>query len=70
LLDYILNVFQQKAWGKLEVLSLILSTEKKKKEAGHWWLVPVILATQEQRLGGSWFEASPGKKFLRPYLNQ
>jgi hypothetical protein len=32
LLDYILNVFQQKAWGKLEVLSLILSTEKKKKK--------------------------------------
>jgi hypothetical protein len=27
--------------------------------AGHWWLIPIILATQ--RSGGSWFEASPGK---------
>jgi hypothetical protein len=30
--------------------------------------MPIILATQEQRLGGWKFEASPGKQFTRPYL--
>jgi hypothetical protein len=28
-----------------------------------WWYMPVIL-------GGSWFKASPSKKFKRPHLNQ
>jgi hypothetical protein len=29
--------------------------------AGCWWLTPIILATQGQRSGGSWFEASQRK---------
>jgi hypothetical protein len=36
--------------------------------AGHLWFMPIILTIQ--RLGGSWFKDSPGKKFVRPYLNQ
>jgi hypothetical protein len=35
---------------------------KKKALAGCWWLMPVILATQEQRSGGSQFEVSLGHK--------
>jgi hypothetical protein len=38
--------------------------------SGHWWLTPVILATQRQRSGGSWFKASPGKWFMSPYLKK
>jgi hypothetical protein len=30
--------------------------------------MPIILAIQ--RSGGSWFEASPGKQFARPYLEK
>jgi hypothetical protein len=30
--------------------------------------MPVSLATQRQRSGELWFEASPGKYFTRPYL--
>jgi hypothetical protein len=30
----------------------------------------IILATQEQRLGGVQFKASLGKNFPRPHLNQ
>jgi hypothetical protein len=32
--------------------------------------MPVILATQRQRSGGLWFEASQGKQFERPYLKK
>jgi hypothetical protein len=38
----------------------------KTSRAGCWWLTPIILATQ--KAGQSWFEASPGKQFIRPYL--
>jgi hypothetical protein len=38
------------------------------KLARHWWLTPVILVIRRQRSEGSWFEASPGKLFTRPYL--
>jgi hypothetical protein len=43
--------------------------------AGHRWLRPVILATQEDPSysggsGGSWFKASLGKYFLSPYLEK
>jgi hypothetical protein len=31
-----------------------------------WWYTPIILAAQEVGLGGSWFKASPGKKFAKP----
>jgi hypothetical protein len=34
-----------------------------------WWLIPVILAPQKWRLGGSRFKANLGKKFKRPPLN-
>jgi hypothetical protein len=43
-------------------------TKNGRIEARHQWLTPVILATQEARLGGSWFKASPGKQFMRLYL--
>jgi hypothetical protein len=36
--------------------------------AGRGWLMPVILATQEERSGASWFKTSPGKWFKRPCL--
>jgi hypothetical protein len=35
--------------------------------------MPIILITQEaeiRRIGGSWFEASLGKQFMRPYLEK
>jgi hypothetical protein len=35
--------------------------KKKKESAGHWWLKPVILATHEAEIRGSWFEVSLGK---------
>jgi hypothetical protein len=34
------------------------------------WLMPVVLATQRQRSGRSWFKASLGKQFVRPYLKK
>jgi hypothetical protein len=37
---------------------------------GGGWLMSVNLATQEQRFGGSRFKASPGKKLVKPHLNQ
>jgi hypothetical protein len=36
--------------------------------AGHWWLTPIILATQEAEIRP--FKASPGKQFARPYLKK
>jgi hypothetical protein len=42
-------------------MSLLLS---KLHSPRHQWLMPVILATQED------LEASPGKKFTRPYLEK
>jgi hypothetical protein len=36
--------------------------------ARHQWLTPVILATSRLTLGGWRFEASPGKQFYRPHL--
>jgi hypothetical protein len=33
-----------------------------------WWPVPVVPATWEVEVGGSWFEASPGKIRARLYL--
>jgi hypothetical protein len=32
--------------------------------------MPVILANQEAEIGGSLFEASQGKEFVRPYLRK
>jgi hypothetical protein len=37
-------------------------------EYRHQWIIPVILALGRLKLGGSWFQASPSKKFLRPHL--
>jgi hypothetical protein len=44
--------------------------EKGYKRTLRWaqWFMPIILAIQ--RSGGSWFEASPGKQFARPYLEK
>jgi hypothetical protein len=36
--------------------------------AGCWWLTPVILVTQKAEFRR--FEASPGKKCVRPYLEK
>jgi hypothetical protein len=38
--------------------------------ARHQWLTPAILATQEQKSGGSQFKSSLGKYFKRPYLEK
>jgi hypothetical protein len=40
----------------------------KKKQVQPWRLMPVILAIQRQRSGGSQLEACLGKQFKRPYL--
>jgi hypothetical protein len=59
--------------SKYTALSLSPSTAKinkliiNKNEAGHWLLIPVILATQEAEITRSWFEATPGKPCVRPY---
>jgi hypothetical protein len=37
---------------------------------GCWWLTSVFLTNQGQKSGGSWFEASPGKYFMRDYLEK
>jgi hypothetical protein len=35
------------------------------------WLKPVILTTHRRQVsGGSWFEVSLGKQFVRPYLEK
>jgi hypothetical protein len=38
--------------------------------ARHWWLTPVILATQEAEIRRITLEATPGKEFTRPYLKK
>jgi hypothetical protein len=38
-----------------------LSFLSKKIYDRHQWLMPVIPPTQEERLGGSWFETNPGQ---------
>jgi hypothetical protein len=43
---------------------------RNKEQAGCQWLTPIILDTPEAEIGGSCFEARPGKWFLRPYLNK
>jgi hypothetical protein len=42
--------------------------KKKKKNFKCQWFMPVILAAQVAEIGGSWFEASSGTQFVRPYL--
>jgi hypothetical protein len=43
------------------------SVIKKESHAGHWWPLPVILATWKLRSGGSRFKGSPP---ARPHLHQ
>jgi hypothetical protein len=38
--------------------------------AGCWWLMSITLILRRWRSGGSWFKASLGKLFLRPYLEK
>jgi hypothetical protein len=38
------------------------------KELRHQWLTPVILVAQEAEIRRTALEASPGKYFIRPYL--
>jgi hypothetical protein len=33
-----------------------------------WWLMPIIPATGEAEIRGSWFKTSQGKVRARPYL--
>jgi hypothetical protein len=40
------------------------------RQVGHRWLTPVILATQEAAIKRSMFKCSPGKYFVRPYLEK
>jgi hypothetical protein len=35
-----------------------------------WWFMPAIPATQEQRSGALWFEASPDKNVMISHLNK
>jgi hypothetical protein len=53
-------------------LKLLLECEGKKNKTSllGWvrWFMPLIPATQEAERGESQFEASPGKKLVRPYL--
>jgi hypothetical protein len=46
------------------------TTKKQFHSAGHWWLMPVILATQEAEIRKIGFKASPGKWFMRPNLEK
>jgi hypothetical protein len=52
------------------VTSLILSFRNILSFCQRQWLILVIPATWEAEIKGSWFEASPGKKLARPYLNK
>jgi hypothetical protein len=47
-------------------------TKKRNQNNQVWWLTPVIptTTTQEAKIGGSWFKASPGKNLVRAYLDQ
>jgi hypothetical protein len=42
----------------------------KKRHEPVWSLIPVIPATKEAKIGRSWFKASLGKKFMKPYLKE
>jgi hypothetical protein len=49
---------------------VIKTKTKTAKIVEYQWLMSIILALRRQRSGGSRFEASPGKYFVRPYLEQ
>jgi hypothetical protein len=45
-------------------------TTKKGTISKLWWLTLVIPVTWEAEIGESWFETSPGKKLVKPYLKK
>jgi hypothetical protein len=45
-------------------------TTQKATKAGHQWLTPVILTTQQAESRRLIVKASPGKQFARPYLKK
>jgi hypothetical protein len=47
-----------------------LERERYNLVAGCWWLMPIILATQEAKIRWNTIEASPGKKLRRPYTKK
>jgi hypothetical protein len=44
--------------------------KKEKRKLGTAAHTSIIPSYCRQRSGGLWFKASPGKKVVRPYLNQ
>jgi hypothetical protein len=47
----------------LTAITTSLKALPKEELSRHWWLTPVILATQEAEIRETQFKASPGKYF-------
>jgi hypothetical protein len=43
---------------------------KREEVAGHWWVRPVILATQEAEIRRITARTKLGKEFMRPYFEK
>jgi hypothetical protein len=60
-------MMSKKTKVKVNVLSL---SDKAKFLAGHQWLTPVILATQETEIRRITVQSQASKWFVRPYLKK